>query len=154
MCASVCGWYQVGGAGKDPSWLPGSETWNETWTTLLDCPAVSWNTHTRTQKNLDGNVMQAEHTREEGSSTICTHADTHAAGSDGVWSTHAWRWTHTSCQRFTPNITWVRNTTLKETHLTREGYSQAQNTRAQFRLQPHWLQHVSDELQLNTHKHT
>lgn len=32
-------------------------------------------------------------------------------------------------------------------------YSQAQNTRAKFLLQPDWLQHVSNELQLQTHKH-
>lgn len=44
--------------------------------------------------------------------------------------------------------------TFKHTHTqTREGYSQAQSTRAEFILQPDWLQHVSDELQLNTHKH-
>lgn len=36
----------------------------------------------------------------------------------------------------------------------REGYSQAQNTRVQFVLQPDWLQHVSDEFQLNTQTHT
>lgn len=34
----------------------------------------------------------------------------------------------------------------------RESYSQAQNTRAEVVLQPDWLQHVSDELQLNTHR--
>lgn len=33
-------------------------------------------------------------------------------------------------------------------------YSQAQNTGAEFVLQPDWLQHVSDELQLNTQTHT
>lgn len=33
-------------------------------------------------------------------------------------------------------------------------YSQAQNTGAQLELHPDGLQHVSDELKLNTHKYT
>ncbi len=88
------------------------------------------------------------------------HVDTHTQrGVMGVWSTHAWRPTRTFCQRFVHffYITLVRNRTWKETHTdesVREGYSQAQNTRAEFILQPDWLQHVSDELQLNTHRDT
>lgn len=78
MRVCLCDWYQVGGADRASSWLPGCETWSEARTTRLDWPAVCWNTekslawmlHNRCAHVMRGYLQFAR-------------VDTRTAGSDG-----------------------------------------------------------------------
>lgn len=147
----MCVWYLVGGADRAPSWLPGCETWSEARTTRLDWPAVCWNTEknlTRLLHNRCAHVKQGD--------LQFAHVDTHSRKWWGV--AHAWRrwrWTHTHTHMLSGLSTFHRTSWKHDFRRTqtREDYSQAQNTLAKFILQPDCLQYVSDELQLNTHKH-
>lgn len=127
MC--VCEWYQVGEADRGPSWLPRCETWSEARPTRPDWPAVSCNTYLKKKKKTE----------------LCHVKRCYLQLSTrrGVMRDH-------TCVKTNTHILSARRLRRKR----EEVYSQAQNTGAELELHPHGLQHVSDELKLNTHTHT
>lgn len=88
--------------------------WNTDHSAGLPC-CVLENTHTHAEKFGWECYATGEHTWREVIYNL--HMWTHTQW--GVWgsgSTHAWRWTHTFCQRFILNITLVGDKTFKETN--------------------------------------